>query len=226
MTFYPPSEHEPWRIEIGAYADGVIYIVRVYENVRAQRSLADFIAEQSAEYKTATAKEIVVSGLAGKEYSVRNRHQFFADRNCFYDFTVVNAAADHPGAEAFFSSIAFGPKQKGIAISDGPGTPYQADETEITLTGKDVTQKARLASKPEPQYTKEARDNQITGTVVLKVVFTSTGNVSNIRIVSGLPCGLTEQAIAAAKKIKFIPAVKDGHYVSMWIQLEYNFNLY
>lgn len=32
--------------------------------------------------------------------------------------------------------------------------------------------------------------------------------------------------IDAAKTIRFIPAIKDGRFVSMWIQLEYNFNLY
>src|SRR5262245_3440772 len=94
------------------------------------------------------------------------------------------------------------------------------------FTGKDVTTKARLISKPEPQYTEEARKNQITGTVVLKVVFSSSGSVQNIRTVSGLPYGLTEKAIAAAKMIKLVPATKDGHQVSMWMQLEYNFNLY
>jgi TonB family protein len=94
------------------------------------------------------------------------------------------------------------------------------------FTGKDVTTKARLLSKPEPQYTEEARKNQITGTVVLKVVFASNGSVQNIRTVSGLPYGLTEKAIAAARNIKFVPATKDGHQVSMWMQLEYNFNLY
>ena len=94
------------------------------------------------------------------------------------------------------------------------------------FTGKDVTTKARLISKPEPQYTEDARKNQITGTVVLKVVFASNGAVTNIRTVSGLPYGLTERAIAAAKQIKFVPATKDGHQVSMWMQLEYNFNLY
>ena len=36
----------------------------------------------------------------------------------------------------------------------------------------------------------------------------------------------TEQSIEAAKKIKFIPAVKDGKFVPMSIQLEYNFDLY
>jgi TonB family protein len=94
------------------------------------------------------------------------------------------------------------------------------------FTGKDVTSKARLISKPEPQYTEDARKNQITGTVVLKVVFASNGSVTNIRTVSGLPYGLTEKAIAAARQIKFVPATKDGHQVSMWMQLEYNFNLY
>ena len=94
------------------------------------------------------------------------------------------------------------------------------------FSGREVSQKARVLSKPEPQYTEEARKNQITGTVVLRAVFTSGGQVTNIRAVSGLPYGLTERAIAAARLIKFTPAMKDGRAVSMYIQLEYNFNLY
>jgi len=107
----------------------------------------------------------------------------------------------------------------------GPGGPGGGDYSRV-FTGRDVTSKARLISKPEPQYTEDARKNQITGTVVLKVVFASSGQVTNIRKVSGLPYGLTEKAIAAARQIKFVPATKDGHNVSMWMQLEYNFNLY
>ena len=38
--------------------------------------------------------------------------------------------------------------------------------------------------------------------------------------------GLTERSMEAAKNLKFIPAMKDGKYVNMYIQLEYNFNLY
>jgi TonB family protein len=107
----------------------------------------------------------------------------------------------------------------------GPGGGGGGDYSKI-FTGKEVTSKARLISKPEPQYTEDARKNQVTGTVVLKVVFASSGQVTNIRTVSGLPYGLTERAIAAARMIKFVPATKDGHQVSMWMQLEYNFNLY
>ncbi len=107
----------------------------------------------------------------------------------------------------------------------GPGGGGGGDYSRI-FTGKDVTSKARLISKPEPQYTEDARKNQVTGTVVLKCVFASDGSVKNISVRSGLPHGLTEKAIAAARQIKFVPATKDGRQVSMWMQLEYNFNLY
>jgi TonB family protein len=100
-----------------------------------------------------------------------------------------------------------------------PGTP-------AVLTGKEVSVKARVLSKPEPQYADEARRKQITGTVVLQAIFAANGRVLGIRPVKGLPYGLTEQAIDAARHIRFVPAMKDGRPVSLFIQLEYNFNLY
>lgn len=85
---------------------------------------------------------------------------------------------------------------------------------------------ARITDKPEPVYTKEARKHQVEGTVILRCVFRSSGKVTDIKVIQGLPNGLTERAIKAAKKIRFTPAMKDGHPVSMWMQLEYTFNLY
>ena len=109
----------------------------------------------------------------------------------------------------------------GGAGGGGGGTDYSK-----IFSGKDVTSKARVLEKPEPTYTESARKNQITGTVVLRAVFSAGGSVTNIHAVSGLPDGLTERAIAAAKSIRFVPATKDGHPVSMWMELQYNFNLY
>ena len=95
-----------------------------------------------------------------------------------------------------------------------------------TYSAKDVTTRPRVLEKPEPQYTEEARRHQITGTVVLRCVFAADGRVRNIIPVRALPYGLTRKAINAAYQIKFIPATKDGRPVSMYMQLEYNFNLY
>lgn len=102
--------------------------------------------------------------------------------------------------------------------NDGSGRPG--------FGGSGWLQRARVLVKPEPQYTEDARKNQVTGTVVLKVVFASSGEVVQIRAVRSLPFGLTERAIAAARQIRFEPAKRDGRAVSVAMQLEYNFNLY
>lgn len=103
---------------------------------------------------------------------------------------------------------------------------YHSGDKSDVYVGREVTTKARLISKPEPVYTQVARKQQVTGTVVLRCVFASDGTVKHILIVQALPSGLTEQSIAAAKKIKFTPATINGKPVSMWMQLEYNYNLY
>jgi TonB family protein len=108
----------------------------------------------------------------------------------------------------------------------GGGNGNNGTDYSRTFTTREVNVKARILSRPEPQYTEEARKNQVSGTVVLRAVFSSSGQVTNIRAVSGLPYGLTERAIAAARQIRFTPAMKDGRPVSQYIQIEYNFNLY
>lgn len=114
-----------------------------------------------------------------------------------------------------------GPRQIGCC-----GTGSSSDQGSWPLKGSEVDQRARLLSKPEPQYTEEARKNQITGTVTLRAIFSSSGEVVQIQALHQLPFGLTERAIAAARQIKFVPAMKGGRPVSVYMQLEYNFNLY
>ena len=118
-----------------------------------------------------------------------------------------------------------GDKQIGCCGSGG-GRGGNTSGIANSASGSGYIQRAHVLFKPEPQYTEDARKNQITGTVVLKVVFASSGDVVQIRVVRTLPFGLTEQAIAAARQIKFEPAKRDGQPVSIAMQLEYNFNLY
>jgi TonB family protein len=95
-----------------------------------------------------------------------------------------------------------------------------------TFTPRDVDRRARILSKPEPLMTEAAKRNKTVGTVVMRVIFAASGEVTSIRVVQGLPDGLSESAVVAARHIKFQPAMKDGRIVSQYIQLEYNFNDY
>jgi TonB family protein len=106
------------------------------------------------------------------------------------------------------------------------GAPHTSADPEEIVTSKLATTKAHVLRKPEPQYTNDARAAGVIGTVVLRAVFAADGTVQHILVVKSLPYGLTENAIKAARQIKFTPASVEGRAVSMFIQLEYNFYLY
>ncbi|HLL16265.1 MAG TPA: energy transducer TonB [Pyrinomonadaceae bacterium] len=105
-----------------------------------------------------------------------------------------------------------------------PSLPPSFDRD--VFTPADVTRKVFISHKPHPLYTAEARRNNVTGTVRLRVVLAADGTVRDITPLTTLPDGLTEQAMAAARKIEFTPASKDGRAVSQYVTVEYNFNIY
>ena len=101
----------------------------------------------------------------------------------------------------------------------------QDDIGELVVSPKEVDERAVITAKPKPSYTKEARRNGIQGFVTLKVLFSGRGKIARIRVVKGLPAGLTENAIRAACKMEFKPARKDGQAVAVWLVAEYVFRL-
>jgi TonB family protein len=215
---------------IGVYADGTVYSIFTSENIG--QSLNDFIRERIRykRWENASETSVVVGEFQGRQFShedraLRETAQFFSADERFYEFSATGYY-DEDAVKHFFSSIVFSRNAEGIELVDGAGTPFENPTCEENLLGSKVDGRARLVMKPEPRYTEAAREKQVVGRVVLKVVFSCNGSVSNIRIIEDLPQGLTEQAIAAAKKIKYVPSVKGGKYASLWMQLEYNFNLY
>ena len=105
-------------------------------------------------------------------------------------------------------------------ITDESGNPVQA------YSSREVETRAKIISRPVPVYPRGARGSGIMGTVVLRAIFGADGKVKNIRVVNGLPGGVTQSVIRAARQIKFIPATINAKPVSQRIQIEYNFQLY
>jgi TonB family protein len=111
-------------------------------------------------------------------------------------------------------------------------TEYPGDEArlreakeKLELIEKQIQQnrKARLVYRVEPDYTPDARDKQITGTVVLGITVGNDGAVQNVQLKKSLFPSLDESAMAAVRKWRFEPAMKDGQAVSMYIQVEFYF---
>lgn len=89
-----------------------------------------------------------------------------------------------------------------------------------------MTLKPTILYKERARYTDAARNARVQGTVVLMIVFGDDGAIKHILVIQGLSHGLTEQAIVAARKIRFTPAMRDGKPVSVMGSLEFTFNLY
>lgn len=238
-----------------AYAEGTVYLILSFENPKHKEPLEVFISE-FPEYpvhhsNAAFEREVTLGGFKGKQYRthggttriVSGIVQFYLAKDHVYLFEVVSEKIDTPSVNRFLSSLTLDGKTKGKEITersgmDAPPTvaapPAQSSGSEAdksveqpdALTSREVTHKAFIVTKPQPGYTEEARKNQISGTVTLRAVLSSSGVVTSIRPVSVLPYGLTEKAIAAARNLRFIPAVKDGRFVSQHVTIEYNFNIY
>ena len=84
----------------------------------------------------------------------------------------------------------------------------------------------RILSKPNATYTEAARRDQISGTVRLRIEFLSSGEIGEIVPITELPDGLTEQAIAAAKGIRFQPQRVNGAAKTTTKVVEYSFAIY
>jgi TonB family protein len=222
---------------LGAYSNGAVYAVYTFE--KKSLSLDDLIRRFTSNNEpTRQTEPVTVDGITGtsSKFETDDRMaaiQLFATAQNLYVFQVVCSKLGSPaaGIPKFLSSIRFSKQPEGNRAADGAGEqPTSNSETAQSnpsiFSGKDVARKVSVITKPEPRYTEEARKNQVTGTVVLRAVFSSSGAITNIHAVSGLENGLTERAIEAARQLRFIPAIKDGRFVSMWIELQYNFNLY
>jgi len=128
---------------------------------------------------------------------------------------IVKAQPNNPDAEVWR-------EQAGSMLFYGRAEGEHPD----IFRGSEVTVRATILGKPEPGYSEDARRNNVAGTVRLRAVLAADGRVRNIAVIRGLPDGLTEMAVRAARAIKFKPASKNGHAVSQYVTLEYNFNIY
>jgi TonB family protein len=218
---------------LGAYSNGVVYAIYSFGNRNFSESLESFINEMATSRLPPGGtlhfqRDLSSDGLSGKEYTftvkgVSGLVRFYPSGQHLYAFEAIGANPTNPDVAKYFSSIDFGKTASGIEVKDGPGPNRPDGELDQSLKGKDVDRRAVVVTKPEPSYTALAQNNHVSGAVVLRAVFSSSGRITKVATVKGLPDGLTERAIEAARQIRFVPAIKDGRFVSTWIDLEYNF---
>jgi len=83
-----------------------------------------------------------------------------------------------------------------------------------------------LIRKADPEYTPEARQAGLQGTVVLYVVVDETGKIGTAKVIRGLGMGLDEKAVECVRKWKFmLPRTLEGRPIPSEATVEVNFRL-
>jgi TonB family protein len=161
------------------------------------------------------------------------------DPKWWIELAVAYHASNKPDVDRFFKSLM--PKAEGKEIGRGSefmlGDPA-TDSQQIVSTAQIEPGSDKAASddagsdrymmlyQPKATYTQKARDADTQGAVRVNITLQANGAVGAVVPVTTLKNGLTEMAVAAAKKMVFLPKRVEGKPVSIIITREYTFTIY
>jgi protein TonB len=115
-------------------------------------------------------------------------------------------------------------KKGGMGDDVGPGAGQGDAENGLYAN---VVSLPKCAYCPDPQYTDEAREAKLQGTVTLQVLVGADGRALQIRIVRGIGLGLDDRAVQSVRGWKFVPARDAGRRaVPAWVTVEAVFRLF
>ena len=96
----------------------------------------------------------------------------------------------------------------------------QSPDDDKVFLAQEVDIKAKIKNKLDSLPTKKS-DCPESVQVILNLVLRKTGKVTDITVLQSSGCSYDREAIKAASKLKFDPAVKDGQPVSQYSEIIY-----
>ncbi|HEY8561543.1 MAG TPA: energy transducer TonB [Pyrinomonadaceae bacterium] len=236
-----------------AYVVKIVSKIKTFELCTQKKkfdesSFAERVAEIKTEIRDASEtgnnilpdSVIKLNGTTGTVKVIKLINDYKNKR--WFELSVYGADERNEKAKDFLDSLAT--DKTGIEIGSGAERVFGDDsaiieQARVEKDGKTETVKKMLVKindrtekgvavilKTRAIYTEAARNGSIQGKVVLRVTFQANGAIGDVSVISGLPRGLTEAAIAAARKIVFIPGQRNGERFSVSKPVEYTFTIY
>ncbi len=136
-------------------------------------------------------------------------------------------AVNRKGFAALSYAKGKGNNKIGELLEKSGGTGNVIDKADVPekIAPIDQLPKPLNLKEARPRYTDEARDRNISGSVRMRVLFGTDGKIKKIKIIEGLPYGLTEEATKAVSKLKVNPAMHEGKPVEYWSVIQMSFRI-
>jgi TonB family protein len=238
--------------QYAAYAEGIVYGLNItYKTKRkdaqsgcsekrkfSERSFTERIKEIKSELKTSEETKVRQNGFDAVKIKGSLFTYWFIndlDNKRWFELWITEREESNPNIKNFVESFRIKASLQDIEISKGSNRTLgdEAATNEKTTISKDENKTKnseiipmRLILKPRASYTDAARQTHVQGTVRVRATFLASGGIGSVSPITDLPYGLTEQAIAAVRKIVFIPAKKNGVNISVTRVVEYSFSIY
>jgi protein TonB len=118
------------------------------------------------------------------------------------------------------SEIDFPEIGESVVVPEGPAGPAIGP---MQISGN-VLAPVRVHA-PDPHYPEEARHARVQGVVILQTIIDKLGNVTDVKVLKGLPSGLTEAAVEAVSSWRFKPATLEGEPVAVYYLVTVSFSV-
>jgi len=109
-------------------------------------------------------------------------------------------------------------------VVGGAPSGVVVDDAPPLRVGGGVSRPEKISGSP-PVYTEVARRARVTGVVIVEAIIDENGNVTDARVLKGLPMGLDRAALDAVQDWKFKPAQFQGRNVKVYYTLTVNFQV-
>lgn len=210
--------------ELGGGTKTLRFINKELREMQAMFRLVSAEVSETKDKKVSTGSEVRVyvtvkftSQLFGDEavevkgflkVAAQNKNLYFLqEKGIVCSFHIMQCAAEEEEKEKTTGSGV----GRGTGAGNGSGTPPSTEKDKTASTDKvDL----KIIKRVAPEYTPEARNAEIQGTVLLRLTIDKKGNVTAAKPIKGLSHGLTEKAIEAALLMKFAPPTRNGKSVS------------
>jgi TonB family protein len=221
-------------LKVARYINGVTLLMGFYEG-DVKQIQKDFEERE----KLSAVKDEEINGFRAKYFlgnvdKQYNKIQHFLVKNRLYILQAIGSTESNEIVKGFFESVRLITKNNTIAPNAPPDTVSTTlpkiiekqllrEDDSKAVAADAVDRKLIILKAPRPRFSIEARRSLQSGRIKLKVLYSSSGKITDVEVLQSPSKSLTDAAVEAAKAIKFIPAEKDGKLVSIYKTQEYSF---
>jgi TonB family protein len=224
------------QLKVARHLNGVVLVMEYY-----QGNGKDIYKTLKEREKTTFEKEGEINGFQFAHFSAKDeksyqKTHFYYSKKGLYLLKAISRAENDKILKGFFESVRLINQNNPVA----PNAPQDAKSTSLpnviekiairlddsmAIESKEADRKMIVLSQDYPNFSFDMRRGMGNVRVKLRVLYSSSGKVSDVKVLEISSKLLEREAVEAAKRAVFIPAEKDGKLVSVYQTIEYGFGI-